>query len=825
MNLTKDNVKKVVSADLCMGCGMCEVVCPTAAIQLWMNPSHGHFEPKINLDLCVHCGNCLQTCGGWEENMPLLQKEKHGASAKYPFLGTVHSVLAASSLSEDVHSRAASGGFVTTLLQNLLQSHTVDAVLVADTTWRKGVSLAGHLVTAPADLLDFQRSMYLNVPILRALKQVIGTDKKVAVVALPCHLHSLHKSFNQFPSLKQNVIFTIGLMCGGTYKTAIIEKAAQLLSLPVADVQSVQFRTGTWPGRMKITTSDGNIHLIKRPPLFRSFYLSRCFVCNDLLNDLADVSVGDNWSEDKGHGESLAIVRNAAILPFLDGLEVRKLSPEILYHSHRLTSRRQKYTKANRFMAKRRGMALPLQKYDQRIIPALRHYVLAFLESCQFSWGNRSLAALRRLTKLKGMLEHHLVKRWDRNNAASLQPSSGTVVMITEADVVGNKGAVAMLYCILDYVKKEVPHAQFIVTSQFVSRAPDLADVTVIHDKDQTFDVSLVRVWLWWLLKKIHIPANGLLNNPVIAAYRKANLVVSASGISFNEDFGMIKLYHFSKFLQLPLLLGIPVIKFTQSFGPFSTAYNKRIASLTLPWADHLFARGYHSRQNLSDLGIEQNVTTVPDIALTLDASCTKRVQKMNEITRKHRTIGIVPNIVCERLDEKNRYIPALIRLCTHIQRTYPNIHLLFMPHMIEKKSAGNSDDLSLCNRIASYCPDPSRVRIDSEFDYTPGETKALIGACDFVVASRFHAVIAALSSAVPTLTIGWHWKYEETSRWFELDDALVQYWQLEKKDVCKLFDDLYERREKVSEELKKILPELEKQAMVPLEYIVEEIR
>jgi Fe-S-cluster-containing hydrogenase component 2 len=45
-----------VNEDLCMGCGVCEEVCPTDAITM-----EGEVA-RVNGELCTGCGECVEVC-------------------------------------------------------------------------------------------------------------------------------------------------------------------------------------------------------------------------------------------------------------------------------------------------------------------------------------------------------------------------------------------------------------------------------------------------------------------------------------------------------------------------------------------------------------------------------------------------------------------------------------------------------------------------------------------------------------------------------------------------------------------------------------------
>ena len=52
---------------------------------------------------------------------------------------------------------------------------------------------------------------------------------------------------------------------------------------------------------------------------------------------------------------------------------------------------------------------------------------------------------------------------------------------------------------------------------------------------------------------------------------------------------------------------------------------------------------------------------------------------------------------------------------------------------------------------------------------------KAIIGNCDYVISSRFHALIAALSQRIPALALGWTHKYLELMKEVGLEDNILE--------------------------------------------------
>ena len=400
------------------------------------------------------------------------------------------------------------------------------------------------------------------------------------------------------------------------------------------------------------------------------------------------------------------------------------------------------------------------------------------------------------------------------------------LIIISEGDIVGNKGAVAMVFCVVNGIREKFPDARFIITSKFIREKKILEDgkIETLYDNEQAFDLPLIKVWIWWLFKNFGINLRFLMNDRVLQIYSKADLIVSASGISFHDNFGFVKIYHFSKYIQIPFFLDKKVIKFTQSIGPFNTFYNKLMAKLVLKRTNIIFARGRHSNENLKRIGLEKNVEVFPDIAVTMTP---KRSDSASSILNKYSAkniIGISPNIVIEKLDKNDNYVSSLQTLVEHILNTNKDSVILFIPHTIEESNLNKEDDFSICSTLFRNASDKGRCEIVNTLEYTPEEVKWLISKCSFFVGSRFHSLIASTSSCVPSIAIGWHWKYEEMMEWCNLEGNTIQYWDLTPEKLRALFQENFNKRESIKNDLTKRIPELKVKAKNAIDILCEEL-
>lgn len=130
---------------------------------------------------------------------------------------------------------------------------------------------------------------------------------------------------------------------------------------------------------------------------------------------------------------------------------------------------------------------------------------------------------------------------------------------------------------------------------------------------------------------------------------------------------------------------------------------------------------------------------------------------------------------------------------------------IALIPHVVW---ASNDDRRVLRQLYEDFGQNPRLVLIE---DHTAPELKYIISKCSFFVGARTHATIAAYSSCVPTLVVGYSVKARGIARdLFGTEDGYV----LPVQDMCRpqqlteAFNTLYENREHISAHLKKLMPD-----------------
>lgn len=286
----------VHDAKLCVSCGICAAVCPQKCIQ--MTWEKGQMLPVIDAVQCIHCGKCERVCSQSLENTCQT--------------GPVTVCYSAWEKDPEKLKKSVSGGVITAMVDTLLADGSYDlAWLVA------GVTVNGELAAAEYhagdDLDQTRKSKYVPVNFQAAATAMIDRpEAKMIFVATPCVVKSLLNLIKMHRLNRSNYLL-IGLFCDRTLNYNVLSYFERFSG---KELQSINFRDkgkNGWPGEVKIYCSDGTEQYLSR--LVRSFskeyfQMECCLYCSDKLNDMADISIGDDYTYRKDKlGKNSVIVR------------------------------------------------------------------------------------------------------------------------------------------------------------------------------------------------------------------------------------------------------------------------------------------------------------------------------------------------------------------------------------------------------------------------------------------------------------------------------------------------------------------------------------
>lgn len=136
---------------------------------------------------------------------------------------------------------------------------------------------------------------------------------------------------------------------------------------------------------------------------------------------------------------------------------------------------------------------------------------------------------------------------------------------------------------------------------------------------------------------------------------------------------------------------------------------------------------------------------------------------------------------------------------------------IALIPHVVWE----SNDDRKVLKQLFEDFEQDERIVLVE--DHTAPQLKYIISLCDFFVGARTHATIAAYSSCVPTLVVGYSVKARGIAKdLFGSDNGYVLPVQLLKSsdDLVSAFQRLYEKRETIAEGLKREIPEYKNSAI-----------
>lgn len=242
-------------------------------------------------------------------------------------------------------------------------------------------------------------------------------------------------------------------------------------------------------------------------------------------------------------------------------------------------------------------------------------------------------------------------------------------------------------------------------------------------------------------------------------------------------------------------------VKSTSSFGPIDKGSDAFLAWLACRWAfTRVVAREEVGRRELMvHAKVKREIIVAPDLA---NAWCPPRPA----VPRPR--IGVAVSFQSEIQWQKTGldYMRFMRELVAHAAGK-DGCEVLLLPNQTTR--LGGRTDVAVAEELRASLPGFSEISVFDAVSSSPTALREAIASCSVVVSCRYHACVAALASGVPTLVLGWHGKYEELVRRYGQERWLLSTEACASTDAKKVFDDLWDSRSAVADEIAARAPDV----------------
>jgi len=344
-------------------------------------------------------------------------------------------------------------------------------------------------------------------------------------------------------------------------------------------------------------------------------------------------------------------------------------------------------------------------------------------------------------------------------------------------------------------------------------------DVRSEIDSDITH-IPLLRInrgnKLWWkrqLLRLLRRNTDAVLYAPfeqALESARDSDAILLIGGDTFTLDYG-----HPDKsfgYLERALRLGKPVTLWGASIGPFTKDPEyERWATERLRKLPLILARESATYDYLCSLGLENSVKLIADPAFVMEPQQPKHVLPEWEPLLEQKCIGLNFSPLIARYYSRPADWFAVVVDSVRLLLKQTTKHIVLIPHVFSDPgdpAAAARDDYMFLKKVHDQLEEDQRVSLIDGRNMTAAEIKSLISQLHIFAGARTHSTIAALSSCVPTLCIGYSAKAKGIAK-----DIYGHYsWLIDGKDLdpqrfSTLVLDLDAAAESVRTHLEKIMP------------------
>ena len=366
---------KIIANNLCVGCGLCVYSCTDNALKMdW--DDNGFLVPQLEKN-CNNNGACLIACPFNPNPEPELFTEDEisniflsNTSNSNNQIGRFNAIYAG--YSNEFQYTSSSGGIATYIIDELFDQNKIDFVITVRNSNQEGNHFEYSIIKSKSDLRITSKTKYFPVTLANALQEIDKIDGKFAIVGVGCFIKAIRIAQYHNPILKEKIVFTIGIICGGIKSRFFTEYLAGKAGVERNNIVSPEFRikdikstANDYYFGCKDNTNKQNhtIKMLSMGDMWGTglFKANACDFCDDVTTELADISLGDAWLEPyikDGKGTNVIVTRSKlAQNIILQGLNNNQLSVENLSLDRFLLSQQGSFNHRQKGLATRKRIS------------------------------------------------------------------------------------------------------------------------------------------------------------------------------------------------------------------------------------------------------------------------------------------------------------------------------------------------------------------------------------------------------------------------------------------------------------------------------------
>lgn len=330
------SINSIVANNLCTGCGVCISEDKShQAKMVWNN--EGFLVPSLGQNstqdkMIKVCPFALQQKNEDELGLMFLQQPENQYHDK---IGYYYELYAG--YSKEFRETSSSGGIATYIFKTLLENKLVDNLFIVKEV---DGQYAYQFFSNVKEITQISKTRYTPVTLEKLFQEISEIDGTVAVSGVACFVKAIRLKQIYNPELKEKIKFVVGIICGGLKSKYYTDYLAQEAGCQ-SEYSHAQYRVKneqSYALDYKFSCeekSNKRIHMVEMRSLGDMwgtglFKSNACDFCDDVVTELADISLGDAWIDpyDKsGLGNSIIITRTKTAQTLIkNGLKQKNLT-------------------------------------------------------------------------------------------------------------------------------------------------------------------------------------------------------------------------------------------------------------------------------------------------------------------------------------------------------------------------------------------------------------------------------------------------------------------------------------------------------------------